>query len=1106
MKWSITYIAAALALIAFLVLTAVGSSSYGQGVAYLVLFFMLLLIARYEVEQNRLQEALRASAINFLGVFNQSFEAIAILDLDGNVLQINDTGLKRTGLKRENVLGTPFWQTTWWQNAPQLPERVKGLITQAMNGEQVQFEFSMAGPDSEGSVDLDCTIKPVSDSRGAVTFLIVEAHDVTRLKKAQRALQDSEGRLRAIFENVGEGLYQTDREGRLVYLNPAGAHMLGYEPEEILGKVMHDVCHHTDQLGRAIPYESCEIMKVMLTGASRRFTDAFVAKDGTLFPVRIHSTPVYQGGEVIGTVVGFEDTTNLQANERRSATLYSVTRAFAQLDSIDEASEKIIQSVCRNLDWNMGAIWLKRDGANSLDLIRLWHGVDEKLQAFEAAYKEKDRRDQICCRENAVFENAPLWIVDDGSESAKSFPRAGRECGLKTVLAFPLRQEDNCIGVVELFSYQSRSADIELLQMLDVLGRQFGQFSERVKVDQRLQESQEIFQLLVNNVREVFWISTADTNQCIYVSPAYENEWGFSAQEVYRTPGAILKTVLQEDSAKVIDLLSVEDFPEEGRETEYRLRRPDGAERWINARVWPIRDEEGNIIRICGISRDVTGRKEVERRVSEFYSSVSHELRTPLTSIRAALGLIEGGLAGDINERVGQLVKIARTESDRLIRLINDILDIRKIEAGKLELKIEPVPATTLVEASLDACRGMAEESAVRVLCEIEGSKEIPCDKDRVVQVIANLLSNAIKFSRSNSEVLIRVDQKDELTKFSVEDKGPGIMKSDLPRLFEKFQQLDSSDSRFKGGTGLGLAISKAIVEEHKGKIGVDTVYGEGSTFWFELPNHAPLKLSSFTQKVRDAKYNILLVEDDLQLTELLLELLAHDGFKVSTAANLSAASKVLEGELPAAIILDLKLPDGNGLEWMLALRENPRGKEIPIVILTGCESELHKYGHPRLIDWLVKPFDQNRLLNALKIAINARFKRAAKVLVVDDDLPTRELILHQLEKLAVACIEARDGEEAVELVRREKPDLIILDIGLPRGDGFDVVQILRHEEAKDTPLIIYTSREVGAVERENLTLGLTRHLIKSRTSEDQFVSEVRELLNGLLVQEFSSV
>src|SRR5262249_21716788 len=163
---------------------------------------------------------------------------IAILSPDGTVLQVNNTGLKATGLKREDLIGIPFWKTDWWQLTPGLPEKIEQLVARAARGRSARFETAIRRQNSSAPIDLDCTIKPVRDSLGAVTYLIAEAHDVSNLKRVQRALQESENKLRSIFQHMGDGLYQTDREGKVVYLNPSAARILGYKPDEILGKVM----------------------------------------------------------------------------------------------------------------------------------------------------------------------------------------------------------------------------------------------------------------------------------------------------------------------------------------------------------------------------------------------------------------------------------------------------------------------------------------------------------------------------------------------------------------------------------------------------------------------------------------------------------------------------------------------------------------------------------------------------------------------------------------------------------------------------------------------------------------------------------------------------
>jgi len=212
-------------------------------------------------------------------------------------------------------------------------------------------------------------------------------------------------------------------------------------------------------------------------------------------------------------------------------------------------------------------------------------------------------------------------------------------------------------------------------------------------------------------------------------------------------------------------------------------------------------------------------------------------LRTPLTSIRGALGLMEGGVVGEIPDEALELVTIARVSCDRLIRLINDILDLRKIEAGKLELKLESLDSESMVKATADSLRTMCEEYGVSIAVHVSDRRPVKGDHDRVVQILTNLVSNGVKFSGPEGKLDVRVvGGANGAVRFEVEDNGPGIPESQMHRLFGKFQQLDSSDTRAQGGTGLGLAISKALVEKHNGRIGVKSIEKKGSTFWFEIP------------------------------------------------------------------------------------------------------------------------------------------------------------------------------------------------------------------------------------------------------------------------------
>lgn len=529
-------------------------------------------------------------------------------------------------------------------------------------------------------------------------------------------------------------------------------------------------------------------------------------------------------------------------------------------------------------------------------------------------------------------------------------------------------------------------------------------------------------------------------------------------------------------------------------------QNPNG--RWISVNGRTLGHGTDNMTGGLVVMRDISDRKGAERRVSEFYSTVSHELRTPLTSIRGSLGLIEGGLAGSISDKGLKLIKIARSESDRLIRLINDILDLRKIEAGKLELKRTAINCQALIRQAIEAIRGMSESSGVQVSPRFNTNGQVECDHDRIIQVLTNLISNAIKFSSTGGEVVVDLDATlDGAMRFSVIDKGAGIPADQMHKLFGKFQQLDQSDTRKKEGTGLGLAITKAIVEEHGGRLGVESEVGRGSIFWFELPASKLAVSATVSNKQHTLGNHIrpaVVVEDDDNIAEILITHLAHDGLQVLRAKTLAEAERILQQHNPLVVILDLTLPDGDGLDLLQKLTADEAKRDVPVIVVTGRDTQGQPtFGHPALIDWITKPFTESRLQKAINSA--RQQVGPARVLLVEDDPSTREILKEQLDSLKVKCFEAADGAEAISTFRATNPDLIILDLVMPAPDGFAVVDILSKEENGLKPLIIYTALDLTEQQKVKLKLGLTGYLTKGNTTEKQLLQMVRQLLDGLV-------
>ncbi|MDP9194095.1 MAG: ATP-binding protein [Acidobacteriota bacterium] len=347
--------------------------------------------------------------------------------------------------------------------------------------------------------------------------------------------------------------------------------------------------------------------------------------------------------------------------------------------------------------------------------------------------------------------------------------------------------------------------------------------------------------------------------------------------------------------------------------------------------------------------RDITQQVIVERMKDEFVSTVSHELRTPLSSIRGALGLLDSGLIGEVPDRAHRMLEIALTNTDRLVRLINDILDLEKMSTGRVELNRKFVPASMLVRDAFDVIQNLADKAGVTLTSEV-CETSLWVDPDRIVQTLTNLLGNAVKFSPPGTTVRLTGSAESGSFSFRISDQGRGIPPGKLESIFERFKQVDASDSRDKGGTGLGLAICRSIVTAHGGRIWAESQPGEGSTFHITVPRAASevtTELPMAALARHSYLYPILLVEDDPDLTRVITALLAAENLVPICATTGVEAMSLCDAMIPGLMILDLGLPDMNGfaiIEWM---RTSPVLSQIPLIVYSASD---------------ISAFDQQRL------------------------------------------------------------------------------------------------------------------------------------------------
>jgi len=552
--------------------------------------------------------------------------------------------------------------------------------------------------------------------------------------------------------------------------------------------------------------------------------------------------------------------------------------------------------------------------------------------------------------------------------------------------------------------------------------------------------------------------------------------FGYGATETIGRDASVLFDI-PEDGRLFLDRLGGDRELREGLTREFQARRKDGST--FPAEVSLGRFDLASGAYVVAAVRDVSERRRIEQMKSEFVSTVSHELRTPLTSIAGSLGLLAGGAGGELPSRAGRLVGIAHANSQRLVRLINDILDIEKIESGQMTFAVEAVDMAELAQRALDSMHGLAADLGVKMSLRVAEAVTVRGDTDRLMQVLTNLLSNAAKFSLKGGTVELSVSRLEVgRVRLSVSDKGAGVPEGFRERIFSKFAQADGSDTRRLGGTGLGLAICREIVERHGGRIFFESPPGQGATFHVDLP------LLDAEPPRPSGRRQILICEDDAGAAEVLADLAGELGMDSTIVGSLAAAEAALREPIAyTAMLLDLRLPDGHGLDLLRRLRSRPATRDLPVLIVSG------EAGSPQsldVLDWLQKPVDIARLQTALA---NARRGEPSRLLVlhVEDDPDVRQIVAAALGDHC-DVIAADSLKSARQILGDMQPQLAILDVALGDGSGLELLADLRKKGRAHVPVIVFSAQ---SLDDGQMTESVDAVLTKSRTTLDELSQRV---------------
>ena len=965
------------------------------------------------------------------------------------------------------------------------------------------------------------------DAQGKALRMTGTHTDISARKRTEQTLIDTLVLQRAILDSANFTIISTNTQGVILTFNAGAQRMLGYSEEEVVDKLTPAVIHDLDEVVRRAQALSQELGETIAPGFEVFVTKAarfgapdenewtYIRKDGSRFPVLLSITALRDAGGIINGYlgIGHDLTESKHAEEVRDSQkqlldiLFRATSRFVASSDADVTFDYLLTRLLRLTGSECGFIGevLYQDGTPYLHTHAnsniAW---DEATQRFYAdnAPQGMEFRNLNSLFGQVMTTGAVVLSNDPGHDQRRGGLPQGHP-GLNAFLGVPIYYGTKLVGMYGI-SNRAGGYDASVVEFLQPFGSTCGVLidalrSEHVRATtlDALRESEGRVRTVLDNVMEGI-VTINEQGSVESFNLAAESIFGYTATEVIgrnvkmlmpenysREHDQYLKNYLTTGTAKVIGI---------GREVAGR--RKDGSEFPMELAVSEIALADTRIF--TGIVRDITERKKLDRMKNEFISTVSHELRTPLTSIRGALGLIAGGAVGAIPEQAMAMIDIACNNSDRLVRLINDILDVEKIESGKMTFRIEAVDLVALLEQAIEANHAYAEQHQVDfALVERLPDVRVDADADRLTQVVTNLLSNAAKFSPAGGQIDVAVHRVKGYVRVSITDHGPGIPEEFQSRIFQKFAQADASDTRQKGGTGLGLSISKAIIERLGGSIGF-TTGAAGTTFYFNLrPSVSRMELADQDAAASDAlrRPTILICEDDPDVAHLLSVMLAQGGYATDIAYDAMQAKQCLHARSYVAMTLDIMLSGQDGIALIRELRLDPALQHLPIVVVSAKSEQgrLELNGDAlAVVDWLSKPIDTARLLAAVARAAQRSQRQRACILYVEDDPDIGQVVGALVQdKADIIC--AGTLAEAREALARHAAeiDLVILDIGLPDGSGLDLLSELHRPDGTPLQVIVFSAHEVSAEIAKRVALSL----VKSRASNQALLDSILALL-----------
>ncbi len=1076
-------------------------------------------------------------------IFNSAnFSSIAT-DASG-VIQIFNVGAERMlGYAAEEVVNkiTPADIS----DAPELIARAKALsvelgtaitpgfealVFKASRGIEDIYELTYIRKDGSRFPAV-VSVTALRDAADAIIGYLLIGTDNTARKRAEEELLKAGALQRAIFNSANFSSIATDAKGVIQIFNVGAERMLGYAAEELVNRITPADISDAQELVARAKTLSVQLGTTITPGfealafkASRGIEDiyelTYIRKDGSRLPAVVSVTALRdaQGGIIGYLLIGTDNTARKQAEEAllKAGALQRAIFNSANFSSIATDAKGVIQIFNVGAERMLGYV-----AADVMNKITPANISDPQEVIARASALSLEYATPIAPGFEALVFKASRGI-EDIYELTYIRKDGSRLPAVVSVTA--LRDaEDHIIGYLLIGTDNTARQQVE---------------EERAKLDQRLRDQHFYTRSLIES--NIDALMTTDARGIITdVNKQTEALTGCTRDELIGAPFKNCFTDPLRAEAGIHRVLN------EGKVTNYELTAlgRDGTVTVVSYNASTLHDRQRKLQGVFVAARDVTELKRFEhtlqeknselqdanRMKSEFLANMSHELRTPLNAIIGFSEVLKDGLLGDLTDQQRGFISDIFNSGKHLLLLINDVLDLSKVEAGKMLLDLEVLEIPALLKNSFSIVREKAAARHIRLTLQTTGELgPAHADGRKVKQIIYNLLSNAVKFSNEGDEVTLRarvVPRQDvgvlsgpwfgrtypliesdfaEFLELSVTDSGIGISKEGLEKLFQPFSQIDSGLARRFEGTGLGLAMVKLLAELHGGCVAAESAVAEGSRFtvWLPLRSLEDTRVEApFSPRIQALSGSpvALVVEHDLKSAELIRLQLEAEGFEVVHAASGQEALELAERQPLSLITLEIMLPDMDGWEFLAQVRKLPALARVPIVIISIVADRNRgiSLGAAAVLE---KPVSRQELVDSLvELGLFPVLSgKTLRVLVVDDDPAAVELVAVRLLDLASTVERAYGGRQAIAAVQRERPDLIILDLMMPEMSGFDVVEELRsHRETAGIPIMILTAMELTSDDRAKLNGYVTTVLAKTELELQHFRTEVRRAMSG---------